>query len=223
MRYLIVLDDDDETAALAAALDLPGRDRVLAVRGLGGSVGEVMAFRPEVLVVPRGVAASERQLVLDLARFGRCPVIALSPHEALDRAELGWAAAVCVAPYTVERVRRFARMTVPSSRRWEGDPLVLRCGVLEVREDERVALAGGQPIPLTFAEFELLDALIRRKGMPVSRSELGVFRDYASGRGRGIDVHIQRIRTKLRRTPGVTIETVKGIGYRLKLAEDVAQ
>ena len=66
-------------------------------------------------------------------------------------------------------------------------------------------------------EFEVLTLLARRRGRVVTREEL---LDSVWGKGvyvvdRTIDVHIRKIREKLDRHADM-IETVKGVGYRIK-------
>jgi len=77
----------------------------------------------------------------------------------------------------------------------------------------RVTL-GGQPVNLTSHEFRLLAYLMHRPGSVVSRSELTEHL-YAQDFDRDsntIEVFVARLRRKL---PPETIETVRGMGYRL--------
>ncbi len=219
MRYLLLHGDDGEAAELGVRLDRPVHDQVMALAELtDAGVQAVLAFRPEIIValVTARLGAAPG-LLSDIAAFGRCKVIALLQHRAIDRGALPWAAGTCVAPYSAERVRRLAQLLAPGGRRWEGDPLILRCGALELREDERVVLADGTRVNLTFSEFELLDMLMRRKGITITRAELVVSdRAGRTERSRGVDVHIQRIRKKLEGVAGISIETVKGVGYRAR-------
>ena len=72
-------------------------------------------------------------------------------------------------------------------------------------------------ITLTPTEYKLLEALINVKGRGLSRTDLMEIvwgMDYY-GETRTIDVHIKRLRDKLGKCASY-IETVKGIGYRLK-------
>ncbi len=74
----------------------------------------------------------------------------------------------------------------------------------------------GAQVPLTTAEFDLLQALCERHGRVVSRDKL---RGMTSGQrgpspGRGIDVLISRLRGKLDRIEGTSmIRTVRSGGY----------
>jgi len=72
-----------------------------------------------------------------------------------------------------------------------------------------------QMVRLTRREFELLRYLVQNKNRVTSRERLlesvwGYERDVET---RSVDVHIGRLRTKLRGA-GAQIETVIGLGYR---------
>ena len=75
----------------------------------------------------------------------------------------------------------------------------------------------GQALSLTSHEFKVLAVLMQRAGEVISRSEL-TEHVYAQDHDRDsntIDVFIARLRKKL---PPDTIETVRGLGYRLACA-----
>lgn len=78
--------------------------------------------------------------------------------------------------------------------------------------------AEGEPLDLTFTEFELLKALVENEGRVLSREQLlervwGY--DYFGG-SRTVDVHIRRLRSKLGSRHQGLIETVRNVGYRLR-------
>ena len=81
---------------------------------------------------------------------------------------------------------------------------------------EAVAIAvDGAPVRLTRREFELLQYLVQNKNRVVSRDRL-LERVWGYERlveTRSVDVHVGRLRNKLR-TAGHQIETVVGLGYR---------
>lgn len=76
----------------------------------------------------------------------------------------------------------------------------------------------GRPIPLTVTEFRLLYELARHPGQALSRDQLLelVWGYTYLGDSRLVDVHIQRLRTKVEDDPAhpKLITTVRGIGYR---------
>ncbi|MCC7475850.1 MAG: winged helix-turn-helix domain-containing protein [Pirellulales bacterium] len=105
-------------------------------------------------------------------------------------------------------------------RRREGhandDGIVVSQGILIDRERHRVTI-NDQPLDLTPSEFGLLEALVRQPGRVFSRSELI---DAALGGDslvleRTIDVHIRSLRKKMG-AHAALVETVRGIGYRLR-------
>jgi DNA-binding response OmpR family regulator len=73
------------------------------------------------------------------------------------------------------------------------------------------------PVQLTLREYDLLAKLIERAGEVVARRELTGLTAAASidGESNAVDVHISRIRDKLG-PHGSRIETVRGVGYRLR-------
>lgn len=84
-------------------------------------------------------------------------------------------------------------------------------------EDYEVT-ADGEPLNLTYREFEMLKMLIKAGGKVVARKRLlkrVCGRDYSEG-NRTVDVHIRRLRAKLGTRYGNLIETVRSVGYRLK-------
>jgi two-component system OmpR family response regulator len=75
-----------------------------------------------------------------------------------------------------------------------------------------------QPVTLTVAELELLVALVRAPGRVIERTDL-VRRAYGDDHHiteRTVDSHVRRIRQKLGALGVDPIETVYGVGYRMR-------
>ena len=96
---------------------------------------------------------------------------------------------------------------------------------LGVRIDRlrHLASVDGRSLDLTPTEFRLLECLLRQPGRAFTRSHL---MDAAIGEGavvleRTIDVHIKSLRRKLG-PAGEYIETVRGVGYRFREAQEAA-
>jgi two-component system phosphate regulon response regulator OmpR len=77
-------------------------------------------------------------------------------------------------------------------------------------------LHGDQPVRLTEVETELLAALARQPGTPVSREEL-LAQSAMEGGSRAIDVQMTRLRRKIEADPKYPrhLRTVRGTGYVL--------
>jgi two-component system phosphate regulon response regulator PhoB len=88
---------------------------------------------------------------------------------------------------------------------------------LSINPGRHEVLLAGQPLDLTVTEFQLLHLLARRPGWVFTRSQMVQVvhgGDFAVTE-RSVDVHIVGLRKKLGGF-GKFLETVRGIGYRLK-------
>jgi DNA-binding response OmpR family regulator len=96
-------------------------------------------------------------------------------------------------------------------------------GGLSLDPATRRALAGGQEIPLSPREFDLLAYLLRNRGHAVSKEALrrAVWPGTADDDLRTVRVHVSGIRAKLERFVGlpVRISTLHRVGYRLDLLD----
>ncbi len=97
------------------------------------------------------------------------------------------------------------------------DATAVRIHNLVVHSGRREVLVDDKPVALTFTEFGILSALVRRPGWVFTRTQLV---DEVRGSDhlvtdRSVDVQIVGIRRKLGAS-GAYIETVRGVGYRFK-------
>lgn len=107
----------------------------------------------------------------------------------------------------IARDRALARHDVPTAR----------VGDLVVDEESYQVRLRGQPLDLTYREFELLKALASSPNRVFTREVLldevwGY--DYYGG-SRTVDVHVRRLRAKLGPEHDQMIVTVRGVGYKL--------
>ena len=112
----------------------------------------------------------------------------------------------------IARIRAVTRRTASRPDTNDG----IRSGALEIDIRGRRVLINGQELPLTTKEFDLLTALAADPGVVVSRKQLlqDVWDTTWYGSTKTIDVHIASLRKKL--GAPVVIETVRGIGFRLR-------
>ncbi len=100
------------------------------------------------------------------------------------------------------------------------DGTVATVGPLTIDRRLREVTVRGEPVRLTFSEFELLSCLISAPGRLFNRQELlrAIWGDSAYRDPRAIDVHIRHLREKLEESPDDPrlIITVRGAGYRLQ-------
>ncbi|WP_417415639.1 response regulator transcription factor [Hominenteromicrobium sp.] len=112
----------------------------------------------------------------------------------------------------VSRVRALLRRAAKPT----AEDKLFTAGSLAVDVKRRAVTVDGEPVILTYKEFELLCYLLENRGVVLSRDQiLTKIWDYNySGETRTVDVHIRTLRQKLG-DAGALIETVRGVGYRL--------
>ena len=96
---------------------------------------------------------------------------------------------------------------------------ILQVGGLRLDPAAHRASRDATALDLTPKEFALLEALMRRAGQVVSRYELleSAWDDAYENRSNVVDVYIRYLRDKVDRPFGTgTIQTVRGLGYRLE-------
>jgi two-component system, OmpR family, response regulator len=90
-------------------------------------------------------------------------------------------------------------------------------GGLRFDVTERRALIGDEDVDLTAREVAILDELLSKARKVVSKQALfdAVFPAETESAPNALEVHVSRLRHKLARA-GVTIRSVRGLGYRLE-------
>ena len=115
----------------------------------------------------------------------------------------------------VSRVRVLLRRSQATGA--ERASKVLSVGPVELWPSRREVTLEGEELQLTMREFDLLEFLMRSPGEVFSREVLlqRVWGWDFDGGSRTVDVHVQQIRAKLGEHADL-IETVRGVGYRLR-------
>ena len=92
----------------------------------------------------------------------------------------------------------------------------IRIEALHLDVDRYEVTLGGEPLELTYKEFELLKFLATHRGRVFSRDQLlNQVWDYDFiGGTRTVDVHIRRLRAKLGPKYASLIDTVRNVGYK---------
>ncbi|MDZ7266698.1 MAG: response regulator transcription factor [candidate division KSB1 bacterium] len=113
------------------------------------------------------------------------------------------------------RVKMTLRRALPPAA---GRPEVLNFGEVQINTLNYSVRVGGREVPFTKKEFEVLVFLAERPGRVITRETLlnEIWGDNVVVIDRTIDVHIRKIREKLGEQNMHLIETIKGVGYRMK-------
>jgi DNA-binding response OmpR family regulator len=162
-----------------------------------------------------------------LRRSSQVPIIMITAlGEETDRVvglELGADDYIC-KPFSIRellaRIKAVLRRTQDNEQDVVGREITSGPGGLRMEHNGRKAFIGENPLDLTKLEFDLLYHLLNHPGQVFSRERLleeawGF--DYP-GNTRAVDSAIKRLRAKLKTCSpeAEIIETVRGIGYRLK-------
>jgi two-component system OmpR family response regulator len=151
------------------------------------------------------------------------PVLMLTARDAVNDRVSGLDAGAddyLAKPFSFEellaRIRALVRRT-PTER-----PAVLEAGGLRIDPAAHRAWRGDVELDLSAKEFSLLELLVRRPGKVFTRSELldGAWDIDFERRSNVVDVYVRYLREKIDRPFGMnSIETVRGVGYRLRETE----
>lgn len=223
-RVLLVDDDEDVQAVLGQYLAKDGH-HVLPARTAAEVLASVDGGAPDVVILDLTLPDLDGlQVLRRLREAGQLPVLVLSARgEESDRLlGLGLGADdYVVKPFSPREVclrvaallRRSGQRD--SARQAEGP---FRYGPLTLWPEEHRVQVGEQEVSLTPREFALLELLLRHPRQVLSKERIlaalwpeGFVSDHV------VDVHLAALRRKLQ--GAVTIENVRGVGFRLSAEE----
>jgi len=143
------------------------------------------------------------------------PVLILTARSAWQEKVAGMDAGAddyLAKPFHMEEL--LARLRALLRRLGEHASAQWQCGPIWLDTRQARVLVDGQPLTLTSHEFKLLSLLMQRKGQVLSRTELSehIYPHDSDRDSNTIEVFVGRLRKKL---PPDSIETVRGLGYRL--------
>jgi two-component system OmpR family response regulator len=148
------------------------------------------------------------------------PVLMLTARDAVEDRVAGLdtgADDYLVKPFSFEEL--LARLRALARRGSAERPAVLEASGLRLDPATRRATRGDVEIALSPKEYALLETLMRRPGRVLSRLQLleHAWDDSYENRSNVVDVYIRYLRDKIDRPFGAdSIETVRGVGYRLR-------
>lgn len=219
MRLLIVEDEAKLAGLLARGLREEGYAVDVSSTGTDAVwMAQTTAYDAILLdVMLPGLDGFEvcRQL---RAREVWSPVLMLTARAAVDDRVTGLDAGAddyvskpVVFDELVARVRALTRRA-PAER-----PVVLQVGELRLDRNKRRAWRGEVELSLSPKELTVLELFLRRPGSVLTRSEIldGAWDMAYERRSNIVEVYVRALREKIGRS---AIETVRGVGYRLREA-----
>jgi two-component system, OmpR family, response regulator len=221
MRVLVVEDEPKMAGLVKRGLEEEGIAVDVAARGedavwMAGSTEYDVVVLDVMLPGLDGFEVCRRLRADDVWT----PVLMLTARDAVEDRVAGLdggADDYLVKPFSFEEL--LARLRALARRGSAERPAVLEAGGLCLDPATRRATRGDAEISLSQKEYALLETLMRRPGVVLSRLQLleHAWDDTYENRSNVIDVYIRYLREKIDRPFGTdTIETVRGVGYRLR-------
>jgi DNA-binding response OmpR family regulator len=144
------------------------------------------------------------------------PMVLLVTEEQLGRIDVGWGLEdYLTLPVSAKRLGERLKFLL-----WKLNKVELKNGFsvggLVINFERYEVHVKGQPVDLTYKEFELLKFLATHPGKAFTREALldRVWGYDFYGGTRTVDVHIRRLRAKIETGGQTYIETVRNVGYK---------
>ncbi len=221
MKILVVEDNAEINSLLTEFLRGNGYETESVADG--GAASQMMRENSYSLILMDLMLPqrSGEELIRELRGYSSTPVIVLSAKSMLEtRLEVLRIGAddYILKPFDLNEV--LVRIEVVLRRSGNvPDKGVLSCGDLTLNTSEHFAAYDGKNIPLTAKELTLLQLLMEHPQKVFTKANLyeSVWNEEYLYEDNTINVHVSNLRSKLKKATGQDyIETVWGIGYRLK-------
>ena len=220
--HLLIVEDDPRLVRLLTRL--LGQDRHVVESAMTAADGlEVATSGLELDAIVLDVGLPDRsgfEVARALRKKGSSvPILMLTARDSVnDRVEGLDAGAddYLVKPFAYEEL--LARLRALGRRPPTRKSPALRSGPIELDENTRQVTVSGRSVDLSQREFSILECLLRRPGQVLSRDQL---LDYAWPYGvaltpNTVEAYIHLLRDKLGSDAAALVETVRGVGYRLR-------
>jgi DNA-binding response OmpR family regulator len=225
---VLVVEDDEATAAFLADNLTADGYRVAVAGGVGEGLRAIEVRRPSLVVLDLLLEDGNGLELLDRVRAADGLATRIDPHVPVivltgrtgdsDRVRVFGRGADDYLPKPflyaelLGRVRSLLRRAQGRPRRGS-----VRVGELTVDPVTRVVRLAGQPVSVSAKEFALLHALAEEPTRVYTKQELlrDVWGYISMGNTRTLDAHACRLRKKLQPSGRAWVVNVRGVGYKL--------
>ena len=218
LRILVVEDEPQISNFLRVGLGYEGFSVAIAEDG-HEALAELKRFKPQLVILDLMLPGiSGMELAERMRADPKLMIIMLTARDQVEDRIAGLNAGAddyLVKPFDFEEL--VARIHAVTRRRGSPEAAVLRAGQLILDRESRVVTMNGEAVELTAKEFELLLLFMTHPGRVLSRRFI---LDQVWGHEfydeNNVEVYIRYLRRKLGDTEHELIETVRGVGYRLR-------
>ena len=222
-RVLVVDDEENITFLLDSALRHFGFDVYVAVNGRDG-LKAVTEFSPDVVLLDVMLPDLDGFDVVKRMRAdgSKVPVLFLTARDTVDDKVRGLTLGgddYVTKPFSLEEV--VARLSVILRRQGATTSSAkLAVADLEMDDDAHVVRRAGQPVELSPTEYNLLRFLLVNSGRVLTRHQIldHVWQYDFGGHATVVETYISYLRKKIDSLGPPLIQTVRGVGYSLRVA-----
>jgi len=219
-HVLIIEDAEDLARLIAALLKRHGFETTIEGDGLKGLTA-ARSGKPDFIILDRMLPGLDGlEVCRRIRQFSEAPILMLTAKgEVADRIEGLTVGATDYLPKPFDPDELVARVQAQLRFRVKRASNDFTFSDLRLDAESREVFRGGEAVPLTRKEFDLLQILMEH-GSRVTRREMLLERVWGydfEGEDNVLDVTIRHLRAKIERegSPKL-IHTVRGVGYTLK-------
>ena len=218
LRILVVEDEPQIANFLRVGLGYEGFSVAVAEDGYQ-ALAELKNFKPQLVILDLMLPGIDG---MELARRMRedsgLMIIMLTARDQVEDRIAGLRAGAddyLVKPFDFEEL--VARIHAVTRRRLSPQAGILTAGPVTLDQERHVVTLGGSEVELTVKEYDLLFLFLRHAGRVLSRRFI---LDQVWGHEfydeNNVEVYVRYLRRKLDDPDHELIETVRGVGYRLR-------
>ena len=224
MVHILVVDDDKNTRRLYKAVLESENYTVYTAENGEEALGLMDREHIDLVVLDVMMPKMDGwEVVREIRKESKVPIIMLTAKSDERDEALGFELGVddyVSKPFSpkilVARVEALLRRSGAF-----GSDDILKAGAIEIDKAAHQVQIDGQPVELSFKEFELLTYFVENQGIALSREKIlnSVWNYDYFGDARTIDTHVKKLRAKMGQR-GNYIKTIWGMGYKFEADDE---
>ncbi|WP_419918603.1 response regulator transcription factor [Candidatus Poriferisocius sp.] len=224
LSVLVVDDEENIRFIVKSALEMAGFEVAIAETG-AEAIELVNSFQPQVIVLDVMLPDVDGFTLLRRIRDrgSKAPVVFLTARDGTEDRVRGLTtggADYVVKPFAVAELVARVNLRLASSTSSNGGR-ELRCADLTMDDDARRVTRAGEIVHLSPTEYKLLHYLLVNSGRVLSRYQIldHVWSYQFDGNSSVVDTYISYLRRKIDHVEPRLIQTIRGIGFSLRVEE----